>query len=271
MAISKLSTTASLKQVMDKFEEISIQDFSSINIIVSSELPSQSKEGTVCIITNTIGSIIASYEEKTLKQNDIFIKLSEQIGKEFCIKNKNKNIYIGFEYITQNNRPLKSYIFKNGEWIKFTGHETYVFSGGNWNNANTFGNISATVTVGGTIGVESNYLKINKINGSGLAGHTTLQFDATQYKKLKIKFTHIYFNAKDSVFTFGITSARNITSYIAKKDYRNTTGSALTITSPTVMELDISSINAKGYVCLQCNMLNSSERMLFHISDIWFE
>ncbi len=33
MAISKLSTSASLKQVMDKFEEISIQDFSSIDVI----------------------------------------------------------------------------------------------------------------------------------------------------------------------------------------------------------------------------------------------
>ena len=30
MAISKLPTSASLKQVMDKFEEISFQDFSSI-------------------------------------------------------------------------------------------------------------------------------------------------------------------------------------------------------------------------------------------------
>ena len=42
MAISKLSTSASLKQVMDKFEEISIQDFSksNIDIITAKTLPS---------------------------------------------------------------------------------------------------------------------------------------------------------------------------------------------------------------------------------------
>ena len=51
MAISKLSTTASLKQVMDKFEEISLQDFSSIDIITASELPAKVKEGQIVIIT----------------------------------------------------------------------------------------------------------------------------------------------------------------------------------------------------------------------------
>ena len=53
MAISKLSTTASLKQVMDKFEEISLKDFSSIDIITASELPASGKEGQICIITDT--------------------------------------------------------------------------------------------------------------------------------------------------------------------------------------------------------------------------
>ena len=52
MTISKLPTSASLKQVMDKFEEISLADFSSVNIITASELPSKGKEGQICIITN---------------------------------------------------------------------------------------------------------------------------------------------------------------------------------------------------------------------------
>ena len=39
MTISKLPANASLKQVMDKFEEISFQDFSSMDIITSTELP----------------------------------------------------------------------------------------------------------------------------------------------------------------------------------------------------------------------------------------
>ena len=36
MSIEKLPTSASLKEVMDKFEEISFQDFSSIDIITAS-------------------------------------------------------------------------------------------------------------------------------------------------------------------------------------------------------------------------------------------
>ena len=40
MSIEKLSTNASLKQVMDKFEEISLTDLFSLNIIIRNELPS---------------------------------------------------------------------------------------------------------------------------------------------------------------------------------------------------------------------------------------
>ena len=39
MAINKLPTSASLKEVIDKFEEISFKDFSSIDIITASKLP----------------------------------------------------------------------------------------------------------------------------------------------------------------------------------------------------------------------------------------
>ena len=75
MSIEKLSTSASLKDVIDKFEEISFQDFSSVNIITASELPSKGKEGQLCIITNiTPNNIFLDYKERELSENDIFIQ-----------------------------------------------------------------------------------------------------------------------------------------------------------------------------------------------------
>ena len=44
MAISKLPTSASLKEVMDKFEELSFQDFvKGFDVEVRSDLPNEAK------------------------------------------------------------------------------------------------------------------------------------------------------------------------------------------------------------------------------------
>ena len=47
MAISKLPTSASLKEVMDKFEEISLLDLSLIDVITATELPKTVKNGQI--------------------------------------------------------------------------------------------------------------------------------------------------------------------------------------------------------------------------------
>ena len=83
MAISKLSTSASLKQVMDKFEEISIQDFSrsNVDIITAKTLPSVVKEGQIVIITqNTPNKIYVSFDtnEISLSHNDILLQVSNK-------------------------------------------------------------------------------------------------------------------------------------------------------------------------------------------------
>ena len=88
MTISKLPANASLKQVMDKFEEISFQDFSSMDIITSTELPSTVKNGRVVIITSiNPENIICSffYNDFELNEGDINIKLSD---------NEKENIHI---------------------------------------------------------------------------------------------------------------------------------------------------------------------------------
>ena len=58
MSIEKLPTSASLKQVMDKFEEISLQDFSNIDIVVKNELPKDVKENMIVIISDITPSKI---------------------------------------------------------------------------------------------------------------------------------------------------------------------------------------------------------------------
>ena len=79
MAISKLPTSASLKEVMDKFEEISLQDFSSIDIVVAEQLPGTVKDGKIVIIEEEkINKIICNtkpYEDVPLNNNEVYIKL----------------------------------------------------------------------------------------------------------------------------------------------------------------------------------------------------
>ena len=80
MAISKLPTSASLKEVIDKFEEISLQDFSSIDIVVAKQLPDTVKDGKIVINEEEkINKIICNtklYKDVTLNNNEVYIKLN---------------------------------------------------------------------------------------------------------------------------------------------------------------------------------------------------
>ena len=58
MAISKLNSNASLRQVMDKFEEISLSDFPNIDIVAKSKLPSQVKNGQIVCVSNNVNGKI---------------------------------------------------------------------------------------------------------------------------------------------------------------------------------------------------------------------
>src|SRR5699024_7206632 len=71
-------TSASLKQVMDKFEEISLQDMDSINIKVMSSLPNSAKEGDIIILTSyEYTKIIVARKEPNLNDNEIWLSILE--------------------------------------------------------------------------------------------------------------------------------------------------------------------------------------------------
>ena len=58
MPINKLPIEASLKEVMDKFEEISLIDLSKIDIVVKNELPSIVKNGQIVVIYKKVANKI---------------------------------------------------------------------------------------------------------------------------------------------------------------------------------------------------------------------
>lgn len=126
MAISKLHTSASLKQVMDKFEEISLYDFSNIDIITASELPVSGKEGQVCVITNVKpNKIIVDFDDASYSFNngDIFLKcyINDGVSYNFIVESNNIKININLRecLIKKNNSFVrgKAYIFMSGKWV----------------------------------------------------------------------------------------------------------------------------------------------------------
>ena len=136
MAISKLSTTASLKQVMDKFEEISLQDFSSIDVITASKLPANGKEGQLCIITDTTpNSILFNNNTVNINETEILVLYYDVDSfQEYNINASNINIKLFLRDIVQKingvNIERKGYIYLNGKWKSLLPEQTYIFKSG---------------------------------------------------------------------------------------------------------------------------------------------
>ena len=128
MAISKLPTNASLKEVMDKFEEISLQDFSSINIIVRSELPITGKENQICILSDIHTTNIILSPKQSDKSNDanrIFMLIGADTPYSFAdLGNKTTKVLLSFLKCTQLingvEQQRETYICRSGAWVKLT-------------------------------------------------------------------------------------------------------------------------------------------------------
>ncbi|MDY6154887.1 MAG: hypothetical protein SPI06_15925 [Terrisporobacter sp.] len=261
MAISKLSTSASLKQVMDKFEEISIQDFSksNIDIITAKTLPSVVKEGQIVIITqNTPNKIYVSFDTKeiSLSNNDILLQVSNKTTNKRPLYCGNKEISLVYSSCVQNGKPLKSYYGKNGQWIQITFTETYIFENGTTKIGNfkvTGGDNQATLITGGSLN-----LKVNAMYGISYCYVANTQLlDLSKYTKLYVRISDLFLGAKsgtqldsNNYIDFGIASGTNgsFPDYFVNQTYFNTTTSRSY--SNLLIELDISNINS-GYFMLR--------------------
>lgn len=135
MAIAKLPTNASLKEVIDKFEELSLQDFSKgFDVEIRTDLPSEVKEDKIVIINNDELDIYFIGNEADVPINSIGVKYS--------IEPNNNNIYLDLKkstikvylqnVFTKNASEVCSnvdaYIGKDGKWQQFSYAAFYFYS-----------------------------------------------------------------------------------------------------------------------------------------------
>lgn len=137
MAISKLSINASLKDVMDKFEEISLNDFLGIKIIVANSLPSEVKEEQIVIITDeTVNEVILNPTKPTLTTGQAYIQTDfdsadfAKYEKFNPFKNNLLSLYVSDVLVKTNNGEIKTegYIGKNGKWVQFSASSFIVWN-----------------------------------------------------------------------------------------------------------------------------------------------
>ena len=163
MSIEKLSTNASLKQVMDKFEEISLTDLFSLNIIIRNELPSSGVEGQICIISDRqTNKVIMNVKEDVApsEENRIFMLISpKSYYSSIEIGKGNKNISLYFlsckQYVNGKEVSRDSYVFKNRSWELLTSSKFLLFEenkkdnyASNWDYPNMITN--GKITLGGS-------------------------------------------------------------------------------------------------------------------------
>lgn len=230
MTISKLSTNASLKQVMDKFEEISLGDFSSVDITIKNSLPQIVKENQVVVISNTNGKVyIGKRRPSTLLEGDVFIDISNyQAFVNMTIDAKNSCIYVplhkAIQYVGGKDVEVDCYIGVNGVWTKTTRGYFYIFEPGVGMyeplSSFTYSDTNCSVSVSKeyityTVSPPANYTK-----------HATSvgKIDLTEFKKAEIEvqtpFTstfEIYLGGKGALFDKDVRETRTI-------DLSNVTG-----------------------------------------------
>ena len=133
MSIEKLSTNASLKDVMDKFEEISLSDFSNIDIVAKNELPREVKNGQIVVISNNYNNITVGYDYPSSPvANDIFIRIVDKNQCKFEVGiNKKIDVYVfgAWKYNGSTWGRINSYIGLNNEW--FPMNKEILFESGN--------------------------------------------------------------------------------------------------------------------------------------------
>lgn len=216
MSISKLPTSASLKEVIDKFEEISLADFSNIDIIVRSELPSNGKEGQICVLSsiNPNNIIISRYEDDFIKnETDIFVQIDsiKSYAQQFEVKGNNKKIYMYIDAIFQVVdgvlERLSSKIYKDGSWQDLTDTGFYAFDEGTYKNIDFFGKLNNAGNANSAIITDTHLLQLKRSTSSTTTGSTWTfanTIDVSKYKTLEIAVDSTSNLRGEYYFEFGI-------------------------------------------------------------------
>ena len=211
MSIEKLSSNASLKEVMDKFEAIDLKlsNLSSIDIISASELPSSGREGQLCVITNVNPSkyILSKFKPSTINKSEVYICIDGIQSQEifYC---KSKNIEVRFhlldivQKINGLEKKLDSYIYTNSTWVQVTSAMLLAYQAGKFYNTDILGGESLELIdgTGDTIEYNSDHICIGVVSSYG---HVYYKFpnkiDLTLYSKLCVKISDLI---ADYVYAF---------------------------------------------------------------------
>lgn len=268
MSISKLPSNASLKQVMDKFEEISLQDFSSIDIITSPSLPANGKEGQVCIITDVApNNIYLDYKKPILNETDIYIKYYNIDSYEtFNVASSKKKLKLKIRNIIQKKQNKETlvagYIYINSAWKPLIPSSIDIYKDGsissdtgNMRILNQVGRVDISLNSSSILGKASAYASSSQAdyrNSSGIITHTT-PVDISSYKKIyvdifcsfRLASINVSGGAKIGVFDLNgnIIASKTLT-YVKKTNEND----SLWEVDRAIQELDISNISGEYYV-----------------------
>lgn len=276
MTISKLPTSASLKQVMDKFEEISLQDMDSINIKVMSSLPGSAKEGDIIILNSyEYTKVIVARKEPNLNNNEIWLSVLE-LG-ESNIKSKKIDFISSVMdckiKINGQTERLNVYEYKNNSFVHLNS-DFNIYIAPSYHNENVHGGVASnyydySMTAKYNTrkdtdeGIEL-YINREEVGQSLRNIYTSQKIDLTPYKTVEIKYKvvgasgsnlYIYFfgGVASSTAKDGINTTRN--SYIAyeeNRDLENSVGKELSF------NVDISDINTAAHVKITSYVSGSS-------------
>ena len=291
MAISKLPTSASLRQIMDKFEEISLQDFSSIDIVVAKQLPNTVKDGKIVIIEEEkINKIICNtkpYEDVPLNNNEVYIKLNnheDNLALKCEIVN---NIHLFSYYISAIYKKIDGtithckdiYMGIDGAWVKVLNNtKVDIFANGKFKDGLS---LKVGYTNSGTciedISNESDpypnciYIEQETYSEYGSASCVMNKpIDVTNYNKLAFVLESLRFvNVSGTVDLYlGLhTQSQGSPSSLKAKYSRRVTN---TVDSTLSCEIDISNLTGEHYIQLGIYGSGKASGIEYYISNIYF-
>ena len=290
MAINKLPTSASLKQVIDKFEEISLQDFSSIDIVVAKQLPGTVKDGKIVIIEEEkINKIICntkSYKDVTLNNNEVYIKLNnheDNLALKCEIVN---NIHLFNYYISAIYKKIDNtitqckdiYMGIDGAWVKVLDSKVDIFANGKFKDGLS---LKAGYTSSGTsiedISNESDpypnciYIRQGTTSEYGSASCVMNKpIDVTNYNKLAFVLESLSFGYAQGTVNLYLglhTQSQVSPSSLKAKFSRKVTN---TVDSTLLCEIDISNLTGEHYIHLGIYGSGSAEGIEYYVSNIYF-
>ena len=273
MIISKLPTSASLKEVMDKFEEISLMDLSSVDVKLYTSLPSKVKNGQLAILCdNTNLEVMLSSKEIDAKDNCVFCYIGsiDENKKPFSVKNI--NLYFKYAHKIVNNvkSNLVAYVGVDDNWVQIIDNSLIFYDNGQYPHYETKGEKLQKASVESPLNVTEEASSI-LVKGSSTGSVTSKAFltsvnaiDLTSYSNLKIQVTDFVKSGTATYVWLCVGDSKTGTQHIASTQ----------VSGNGIVSLNVSNINYEAY-CKIHNQFSSSiannGNLQYRIKKMWLE